>query len=201
MKNKELFVKDPLSWRLVNEGFSSNNSADPETLRYELETFVCEGEYHSGLAKILDGYLGNFGREQKAAWVSGFYGSGKSHLVKVLRYLWNDYKFPDGATARSLATLPNDIKEKLKELSTRGKQAGGLHSAGGTLKAGIGSVRLRVLGIILQSVGLTEKISNAKLLMDLRDEGMRHGKNHVSRESDFSLRVRSNDGCIRGSTK
>ena len=191
MKNQELFVKNPLSWKLVNEGVSSNNSADLDTLRYELETFVCEGEYHSGLAKILDGYLGNFGKEQKAAWVSGFYGSGKSHLVKVLRYIWNDFKFPDGTTARSLATLPTDIKEKLKELSTRGKQAGGLHSAGGTLKAGIGSVRLRVLGIILQSIELTEKISNAKLLMDLRDEGVLDAVKNTIREAgkDFAIEL------------
>jgi hypothetical protein len=183
MKNQELFVKNPLSWKLVNEGVSSNNSADLNTLRYELETFVCEGEYHSGLAKILDGYLGNFGKEQKAAWVSGFYGSGKSHLVKVLRYLWNDFKFPDGTTARTIATLPPDITEKLTELSTRGKQAGGLHSAGGTLKAGIGSVRLRVLGIIFQSTGLTEKISTAKLLMDLRDEGVKDAVESTIREA------------------
>lgn len=191
MNNQELFVKDPLSWKLVNEGVSSNNSADLETLRYELETFVCEGEYHSGLTKILEGYLGNFGKEQKTAWVSGFYGSGKSHLVKVLRYLWTDFSFPDGSKARTLATLPPNIIDLLKELSTRGKQTAGLHSAGGTLKAGIGSVRLRVLGIILQSAGFSEKISIAKLLMDLRDEGKRDAIEDAIRKAgkDTSLEL------------
>ncbi len=168
---KELFVKNPLDWRILNDGVSSNNPGDLATLRYELETFVCDGEYRSGMERILRGYLDCFGQEQKAAWVSGFYGSGKSHLVKVLRYLWTDFQFPDGQHARNIGVLPEEIQHLLKELSTRGKQGAGLHSAGGTLKAGVGSVRLRLLAIILQSAGLAGKLSVARLQMDLRDEG------------------------------
>lgn len=171
MLNRELFIKDPLSWRVANDGVSSNNVEDLDTLRYELETFVCQGEYQSGLTKMLQGYLDNLGKEQKAVWVSGFYGSGKSHLVKVLRYLWTDFDFKNGSTARSLASLPDEVAELFKELSTRGKQSAGLHSAGGTLKAGAGSVRLRVLGIVFQSVNLPEKVPLARLSMDLRDDG------------------------------
>ncbi len=95
----------------------------------------------------------------------------KTHLVKVLRYLWTDYPQPGGVTARTLASLPDDITDLLKELSTRGKQGVGLHSAGGTMKAGVGSVRLRLLGIVLLSVGLPENYSLARLQMDLRDDG------------------------------
>jgi len=32
MKTKELFLKDPLTWKLVNEGVSSNNTEDLDTL-------------------------------------------------------------------------------------------------------------------------------------------------------------------------
>jgi hypothetical protein len=172
MKTKELFLKDPLSWTLANEGVSSNNDADESTLRYELETFVCEGEYESALEKILTGYLSRLGGgEQAGAWISGFYGSGKSHLVKVLRYLWTDYQFADGTKAREICKLPLAIVESLKELSTRGKQHGGLHSAGGTLKAGAGDVRMRVLQIVFKSVGLPTKFSPANFIMDLRRDG------------------------------
>jgi hypothetical protein len=172
MKTKELFLKDPLSWTLANEGVSSNNDADEATLRYELETFVCEGEYESALEKILSGYLARLGsNEQAGAWISGFYGSGKSHLVKVLRYLWTDYKFADGTMAREICKLPPSIVESLKELSTRGRQGAGLHSAGGTLKAGAGDVRMRVLQIVFKSVGLPTKYSPAHLIMDLRRDG------------------------------
>src|SRR5262245_24295532 len=173
MKVKDVLLKDPLKWQLANDGVSSNNVESLETLRYELETFVCEGEYESGLRRILHGYVDNFGKEQKAAWVSGFYGSGKSHLVKVLRYLWTDFELPVKLHARSLARLPDEIQDLLKEISTLGKQGAGLHSAGGTLKAGVGSVRLRLLGIVFQSLGLPEKFSVARLVLHLQDEGKR----------------------------
>ena len=70
----------------------------------------------------------------------------------MLRFLWTDYKFPaDGASARGLARLPNDLLDLLKEISTLGKQGNGLHAAAGTLGAGAGdSVRLALLGIGVQ---------------------------------------------------
>jgi len=171
MQTRHIFLKDPLSWHLANEGVSSNNETNLDTLRYELETFVCQGEYHTGISRILQSYLGSHDSDQAAAWISGFYGSGKSHLVKVLRYLWTDFKFDDGATARTLTRLPADVKDDLKELSTLGKQGVGLLSAGGTLKAGVGSPRLRLLGLLFQSVGLPERVSQARFVMDLREEG------------------------------
>ena len=172
MKNRDIFHKDPLSWQLLNEGVSSNNATDPATLRYELQTFVCDGEYRTGLVRILEGYLANFNTpEQKAVWVSGFYGSGKSHLVKVLRYLWSDYKFDDGNTARSIAHLPDDVAELLKEVAALGKKHQGLHAAGGTLKKGVGSVRLRLLGIIFSSLGFPEEYPYGKFLLHLRRDG------------------------------
>jgi len=93
MKNREVFVKDPGTLRLLNNGVAEVAEIDSDallqTLRFELETFVCEGEYEKGLVKILETFLLNLGLpEQPGIWVSGFYGSGKSHLVKMLRYLW-----------------------------------------------------------------------------------------------------------------
>jgi len=172
MKTKEIFLKDPLAWKLVNEGVSSNNTEDLDTLRYELESFVCEGEYLNGMRRILQGYRDSFNSpEQKAAWISGFYGSGKSHLAKVLRYLWINFAFPDGATARSLAHLPEEITDLLTEISTLGKRHEGLHMAGGTLKAGAGSVRLRVMSLFFKSVGLPEGYPFAKFLIHLKRDG------------------------------
>ena len=108
MTNRELYYSDPTTIELLNNGVSKvseigRDERQIKTLRFELETFVCDGEYARGLERILKAYLGGLGQEeQKAVWVSGFFGSGKSHLVKVLRYLWEDYRFDDGATARSL---------------------------------------------------------------------------------------------------
>jgi hypothetical protein len=172
MKTKELFLKDPLTWKLVNEGVSSNNTEDLDTLRYELESFVCDGEYLNGMRRILQGYRDSFDSpEQKAAWISGFYGSGKSHLAKVLRYLWINFPFPDGTTARSIAHLPEEITDLFVEIAALGKRHDGLHMAGGTLKAGTGSVRLRVMGFFFKSVGLPEKYPYAKFLIHLKRDG------------------------------
>src|SRR3546814_740618 len=113
------------------------------------------------------------GAEQPGVWISGFYGIGKSHLVKMLRTLWTDYRFADGATARSLAKLPTGVFEQLKELSTQGKRHGGLHAAAGKLGAGAGDkVRLALLGIIFKSKELPEQFNQAQLVMWLKREGI-----------------------------
>ncbi len=151
MINREVFARDPIENSIPNDGVSKvgwpETPADWAVLRYELSTFVCEGEYRRGLEMILGTYLRNLNKPvQPAVWVSGFYGSGKSHLVRVLEFLWRDVPFPDGATARSLVDLPAEILEHLRELTTASRQAGGLWSAAGTLGAGAGeSVRLASL--------------------------------------------------------
>ena len=178
MKNREIYPKDPSKRKLVNEGVANVNDDRTaralEVLRYELETFVCDGQYAKGLDHILETYLKNVSQaQQPAVWVSGFYGSGKSHLVKMLRALWVDTPFPDGATARAIANLPAAVRDHLRELSTQGKRHGGLQAASGTLGAGAsGSVRLALLGIIFKSVGLPEHYSRARFVMWLHGEGI-----------------------------
>lgn len=178
INNSALYLKDPRQNTLLNTGVASVNDAfSPEerrTLRYELETFVCEGEYARGLRRILETFLANLDNpEQPGVWVSGFFGSGKSHLVKVLRALWVDYRFPeDNATARGLTRLPVEIADTLRELSVRGRQVGGVHAASGTLGGGVGdNVRMTVLGIVFRSVGLSEQYPIARFEMWLKREG------------------------------
>src|SRR5262249_49767129 len=139
--------------------------------------FVCDGQYADGLVRILSAYLGHLDKpEQPGVWVSGFFGSGKSHLVKMLQHLWVDTELPDGAKARGLARLPEKVTDLLKELSNAAKRQGGLHAAAGTLGAGAGdSVRLALLGIIFKSVGLPEQFSRAAFLLWLQDEGLEEG--------------------------
>ncbi|MCD6599573.1 MAG: BREX system P-loop protein BrxC, partial [Dehalococcoidia bacterium] len=176
MNNKQIYLKDPAATKLVNNGVANVNDERTDqalnVLRYELETFVCDGQYEKGLEHILETYLKNIDQaQQPAVWVSGFYGSGKSHLVKMLRALWSDTKFPDGATARGIATLPRNIQDLLKELSVMGKRYGGLHAASGTLSASAsGSVRLALLSIIFKSAGLPEQYSFARFVMWLKSE-------------------------------
>lgn len=178
MNNRDIYQKDPATRKLVNEGVASVNdektSQALEVLRYELETFVCDGQYEKGMSHILETYLKNIEQaQQPAVWVSGFYGSGKSHLVKMLRALWVDTVFKDGATARGIANLPQGITDNFKELSTQAKRHGGLHAASGTLGAGAsGSVRLALLRILFKSAGLPEQYPVARFVMWLKHEGI-----------------------------
>jgi hypothetical protein len=179
MLNRDIYNKAPKENRLVNNGVAEvsedHSAAAQDVLRYELETFVCDGQYEKGLETILDKFLVNLdaGIEQPGVWISGFYGSGKSHLAKMLRTLWTDYQFTDGATARSLAKLPTGVFEHLKELSTQGKRHGTLHAAAGKLGAGAGDkVRLALLGIVFKSKGLPEQYNQAQLVLWMTREGL-----------------------------
>src|SRR4051794_13911396 len=104
MLNREVFAVDPTGRTLPNDGVTTldapRTEAERAVLRYELEQFVAEGEYREGLRRLLNSFLTNVDREtQPACWVSGFYGSGKSHFMRVLTYLWTNPTI-DGVAAR-----------------------------------------------------------------------------------------------------
>lgn len=177
MQNRAVFAQDPTTFSIPNDGVTV--VADPQTpeewdvLRYELSSFVCDGEYREGLHRILATFVAHLGKpKQPAVWVSGFYGSGKSHLVRVLQYLWSDVVFPDGAQARGLAKLPADITDLLAELSKAGQREGGLWAAAGKLGAGHASIQLDVLKIVFRSAGLPVQFAPARLVIWLKQKGI-----------------------------
>ena len=91
----------------------------------------------------------------------------------MFRHLWVDTAFSDGATARGLARLPQEVQDLLRELDTMGRRSGGLHAASGTLPSGGGeSVRLAVLSIVLTSKGLPEALPQARFCMWLQKNGI-----------------------------
>jgi hypothetical protein len=172
MKIKDVLLRDPAEHPLVNQGQARiSDNGDDRTLselRGELETFVCEGQYADGVQKIIRSFLDNLGKtSQRGAWVSGFFGSGKSHLLKMLCHLWQDTTFPDGATARSLVpSIPDDLRILLRELDTAGKRAGGLLAAAGALPSGTtDNVRLTILAILLRAVGLPQQYPQARFCL------------------------------------
>lgn len=178
MLNRDIYAQDPREFHLLNNGVAKVRDAMSEeeikTLRFELQTFICEGQYEEGLVRLLKSYLGNLDQpEQPAAWISGFFGSGKSHLVKMLRYLWVNYTFPDGATARSIANLSTPVQDLLRELSTQGQRLGGLRAVSGTLGSHKkGSVRLALLSLVFKSAGLPEHYPLAQFVLWLQREGL-----------------------------
>lgn len=175
--NRELFFRDPTATKIPNDGVAK--VVRPETdqqwdvLRWELRSFVCDGQYALGLERILDSFLKNLTEsEQPAVWVSGFYGSGKSHLVRVLEHLWRDVELPGGDRARDLVSLTDEIRDHLVELSTEGKRQGGLWSAAGTLASGKSEeVRIAFLSVLFEAAGLPEQYPLARFMIWARENG------------------------------
>lgn len=182
MKNKELFTLNPEQVNLKNEGVakirSLNENEDLSIVEYELKTFVCEGEYHEGLRKMLQTYL-TYLQDGKtdlpAFWVSGFYGSGKSHLVKMASYLWNDFEFPNGKTARSIKPLPQDIQDLFVEIDRKQKIQGKLSIAGTLRDFPSKDIRYSFLQIFLNSLGLPQQYHHFKFVHWLKKEGIYDG--------------------------
>ena len=176
--NRDVFALDPMESEIPNLGVAKvknpQDASEWATLEWELRSFVCEGEYDRGLDRILDQFLSHLSQpQQPAVWVSGFFGSGKSHLMRVLEYLWRDYQLPSGASARGLATLTTEIDRHLVELSAAAKRVGGLWSAAGTLGSGAsGSVRLAFLDIVFDAAGLPQQYAPARLAVWLKNRGL-----------------------------
>lgn len=177
MKIKDILQRDPATHPLVNQGqarISDEQGLALEELRGELSTFVCEGQYADGVQKIIRSFLDSLGKtSQRGAWVSGFFGSGKSHILKMLCHLWKDTAFPDGSTARSLVpAMPEELRALLRELDTAGKRAGGLIAAAGSLPSGTTeNVRLTILSVLLKAVGLPEQYPQARFSLWLKSNG------------------------------
>ena len=91
MKIKELFER-PID-RSIN-GVIKAEQFDAESVWQELEEYVVTKELDVHLRKFFEAYLNAIdnARDPDVAskvgvWVSGFFGSGKSHFIKVLSYL------------------------------------------------------------------------------------------------------------------
>ena len=184
MKIHDILDRDPRTARLANGGQAriADVADGParEELRAELETFVCDGQFGDALQRILDRYLANLGTpKQDSAWVSGFFGSGKSHLLKMLTHLWVNTEFPDGTTARGLVRggLPDEVQAQLRELDTHAHRAGPLPAAaaGPLLGGSVDHVRHAVLSILLRARGWPAQYPQARFCFWLREQRLLDG--------------------------
>ena len=209
--NNELFTRRPLDFEIPNDGVTNVDRPDDskqwKVLEYELTSFVCEGEYEHGLERILDSYIRHrSSTTQPAVWVSGFYGSGKSHLVRVLQHLWADTALPTGASARGLVNLPQGIKDQLVELSTVGKRDGvAPWSAAGALDRSGGTLNAVFLAIVLRAAGLPARVEPAQVALWLESKGdldavrahvQANGADFIEELSEYNLSTRLADAIL-----
>jgi hypothetical protein len=170
----DILERDPRQNRLINNGQARIGSDEAET-RGELASFVCEGRYADAIARIIESFVRDLAKSsQQAAWVSGFYGSGKSHLLKMLTFLWENRPFSDGVTpAQLVPDLPEEARAALRELDQEAKRAGGLFAAAGSMQSGQWErPRHTVLSIILKAAGLPGDFGQARFMLFLKDRGI-----------------------------
>lgn len=93
MKLNELYKKDinrPIQ-NVIKIGDEKN------TIKQELEEYVLAKELKTHFNTFFNAYNKSINNEtdEIGVWISGFYGSGKSHLLKILSYLLENAKITD----------------------------------------------------------------------------------------------------------
>ncbi len=120
MQVKDIFKKDIA--RPIN-GVVKADQLNESVIWQELEEYVMTRELDGHFRKFLSAYLSALENpndptltDRMGVWVSGFFGSGKSHFIKILSYLLADRKtiHPDTNKAkRAVEFFADKIKDAM----------------------------------------------------------------------------------------
>lgn len=93
MKIKDIFSKD------INRNIRRViDAGDTEQIQNELEEYIITQDIANNIEKILDAYF-DLTNDANGVWISAYYGSGKSHLLKMLSVLLENKKITDNKFA------------------------------------------------------------------------------------------------------
>ncbi|HAS6096890.1 BREX system P-loop protein BrxC [Vibrio parahaemolyticus] len=116
MNLEQIFEKDIN--RQIN-GVVKADQTENETVFIELDEYVITNELKEHIENFFKFYMPSVHNPEQAAatgksgiWVSGFFGSGKSHFIKILSYLLKNVEATNGGGTRSAFDF---FSEKLKE--------------------------------------------------------------------------------------
>jgi len=102
-------------------GVIKADQRDPESIWQELDEYVLTPQLTEYFRRFLDAYLAGFERtndpvisSRMGCWVSGFFGSGKSHFIKILSYLLENIEAidPVSGSPKKAAAFFDTIKVK-----------------------------------------------------------------------------------------
>ena len=93
---------------------------DGSTIATEVREYVLTDKTEEDLKRIFDTFTqisesirhGGKGRDVMGVWVSGFFGSGKSHFAKVLGYLLQNEPLPDGSGETSIDAFLKHLSDQ-----------------------------------------------------------------------------------------
>ncbi|MCK5795607.1 MAG: BREX system P-loop protein BrxC, partial [Deltaproteobacteria bacterium] len=163
---------------------------DRSALAVELREFVVTDKIEAELKKIFDTFthanetlrLGGTPQDVMGMWVSGFFGSGKSHFAKVLGYLLQNDDLGDGSGEHCIDVFLNhlsdtprgkDVRLRLGEV----KQTTQVKTIAFEIKSrqsltNPNSVGEILLGEFYRSIGLSENYVVARIERRLQKRGL-----------------------------
>jgi len=96
------------------KGVIKVGQGDDENVKQELEEYVVTRELQRHFADFFTSYkkgiVGN--TDKMGVWIFGFFGSGKSHFLKILSYLLEN-RIVDGKAALDYFIQDNKIKDEM----------------------------------------------------------------------------------------
>ena len=119
MKIGELFTK-PIN-RPIN-GVIKADQKDAESVWQELDEYVVTKQLTEYFRRFFDAYLASADNPndpvlaaRMGVWVSGFFGSGKSHFIKILSYLLENLEATNPATGEKKRAAAFFDEHKIKD--------------------------------------------------------------------------------------
>jgi hypothetical protein len=173
-KIQQLFEKD--IHRSIN-GVIQAGQSDPVTVQNELEEYVMTKEVMENFASFYQTYCKRFEQpsNEMAAWISGFFGSGKSHFLKMLSYLLDNKEVKGKKPVEYFLekTTKEDLLHQMQWIADKPSDAilfniDSLTSTGGNQKEKIVEVFLRVFN---EKIGYSETLWIAEMERQIDEDG------------------------------
>jgi hypothetical protein len=171
---QQLFEKD--IHRPIN-GVIQAGQSDPATVQNELEEYVMTKEVIENLQTFYTNYIKSFEQPTNdiGVWISGFFGSGKSHFLKILSYLL-DNKEVGGKKPVDYFLDKTNNEELLKQMQWVAEKPSDAilfnidsrSSTSGNDKEKIVEVFLRVFN---EKIGFSETLWIAEMERQIADDG------------------------------
>ena len=113
-------------FRHIN-GVVKADQTDADSVWQELDEYVVTRELDGHLTKFFEAYLSSIDHYgdpdvvgKVGVWVSGFFGSGKSHFIKILSYLLANEKVTKGGiTKEAIEFFDGKIQARISQMDYR----------------------------------------------------------------------------------